>query len=454
MKFSSWLKGIRLPRPPAAAPPVELPAPDVVYLPLRQHRGAMTEPQVEPGQTVKMGQVVGFSEEFESATVQATVSGTVKSIKDVSDPAGELVPTVVIENDGADAWLDELAVMEAPFSEAPVVSKTRPTRLLKRLRAAGLVRAQVQGRPLHVELTPPLAPQSYLYMTGIPVMRPIDTLIIKAVDNDPPVSPNLSCLGMANQELEIGIAALARICGAEHVVLALPAGADNAALAAMAQANEWDTAQVSQTHYPYTTDNLVVQSLTGREVPTPYGEPRDVGVVLEPLITALDVGQVLTTGRPVLERIFTVAGEVSKPQTFKVRLGTPIGEVLAAAGGPSQAGKILVGGPMMGLAQYDPSAPVTRESDGVFVQSARNVEHFADHPCIHCGRCVAACPVNLLPSELGKLCEYQHFEDAAEQDLLSCIECGCCAYVCPARRPMVHFLRHGKHEILAGRMGA
>ncbi len=452
MKFSSWFKGIRLPRPPAAAPPVELPAPEVVYIPLRQHRGAQAQPTVEPGQPVQMGQVVGASEDFESTTVQATVSGTVKTIKDVSDPAGEPVPTVVIANDGADAWLDELAEAGAPFSEAAAVVKTRPTRLLKRIREAGLVRAEVQGRPLHVELTPPLAPQSYLYMTGIPVMRPIDTLIIKAVDNDPPVSPNLACLGMADSQLEIGISALARISGAERVVLALPAGADSAALMAMAAANEWETAQISQTHYPYTTVNLVVHSLTGREVPTPYGEPRDVGVVIEPLITARDVGQVLTSGRPVVERIFSVAGEVNRPQTFQVRLGTPIGEVLAAAGGPSEAGKVLVGGPMMGLAQFDPSAPVTRETEGVFVQSARNVEHFADQPCIHCGRCVAACPVNLLPSELGKLCEYQQFEDAAECDLLSCIECGCCAYVCPARRPMVHFLRHGKHEILAGRM--
>jgi electron transport complex protein RnfC len=435
-----------------AAPPVEMPAPEKVFLPLRQHRGAVAEPRVEPGQAVKMGQVVGASEEFESATVHATVSGKVEAIKQVSDPAGQLVPTVVIASDGADAWAAELAELEAPFNSAAAVTQTRPSRLLKRLRESGLVRAAVQGRPLHVELSPPMAPQSYLYMTGIPVMRPLDTLIIKAVDNDPPVSPNLACLSLAGMQLEMGVAALARISGARRVILALPAGADSSGLLALARANQWEAVAVSQTHYPYTLDNLLVLRLTGREVPSPYGEPRDVGVVVEPLITALDVGQVLASGRPVLERLFSVSGQVNKPQTFRVRLGTPIGQVLQAAGGPSKAGKIIVGGPMMGLAQYDPHAPVTRETEGVFVQAPASVQHFTDQPCIHCGRCVSVCPVNLVPSDLGKLCEFQHFEAAAEKDLLSCIECGCCAYVCPSRRPMVHYLRHGKSEVLARRM--
>ncbi|MCF8031467.1 MAG: RnfABCDGE type electron transport complex subunit C [Desulfarculaceae bacterium] len=453
MKLSSCLKGIRLPRPPAAADPQPLPAPEKVYLPLRQHQGAVAEPKVEPGDQVMMGQVVGASEDFESATVQATVSGTVEAIVQMPDPSGGMVPTVVIANDGADAWIDEPAATEAALASPEEVGATRPSRLLRRVREAGLVRAQVQGRPLHVDLSPPMAPQSYLYMTGIPVVRPIDTLIIKAVDPDPPVCPNASLLGEAGDELAVGVAALARISGASRIILALPSGADASALKAMAAQYEWETASVCQTSYPFAIDHLMVNSLTGREVPTPYGEPRDVGVSVQPLSTALDVGSVLLTGRPVVERVFSVTGEVKKPGVFRVRLGTPIGEVLdAAGGGPSQAGKVVVGGPMMGLAIYDLGTPVTRETQGVFVQSAPQVQHFADHPCIHCGRCVAVCPVNLIPSDLGKLCEFRMYEDAAEQDLMNCIECGCCAFVCPAQRPMVHFLRHGKTEVLAGRM--
>ncbi|MCB2226615.1 MAG: RnfABCDGE type electron transport complex subunit C [Desulfarculaceae bacterium] len=442
-----------MPRPPAAAPPQPLPAPAKVYLPMRQHQGAVAQPKVEPGDKVTMGQVIGASDDFEAANVQATVSGTVEAIIEMPDPSGGMVPTVVIANDGADAWSEELASPENALASLEEVGLTRPSRLLKRVREAGLVRSQVQGRPLHVDLSPPMAPQSYLYMTGIPVVRPIDTLIVKAVDPDPPVCPNASLLGEAGDTLAVGVAALARISGAKRVILALPSGVDASALSALAKQREWETASVSQTKYPFANDHLMVLSLTGREVPTPYGEPRDVGVTVQPLSTALDVGSVLLSGRPVMERVFSVAGEVKNPGVFKVRLGTPIGEVLqAAGGGPSQAGKVVVGGPMMGLAIYDLGTPVTRETQGVFVQSGPKVRHYADHPCIHCGRCVAVCPVNLIPSELGKLCEFRMYEEAAEQNLMNCIECGCCAYVCPAQRPMVHFLRHGKTEVMAGRM--
>ena len=368
-------------------------------------------------------------------------------------PRGTRCPPWSSPTTWADAWADELASPEEVLAGLEQVGQTRPSRLLKRVREAGLVRAQVQGRPLHVDLSPPMAPQSYLYMTGIPVVRPIDTLIVKAVDPDPPVCPNQALLGEAGDELAVGVAALARISGARRVILALPCGVDAPALKALAAQYEWETTTVSQTRYPFASDNLMVLSLTGREVPTPYGEPRDVGVMVQPLATALDVGRVMLGGRPIIDRVFSVAGEVKKPGTYRVRLGTPIGEVLeAAGGGPSRAGKVVVGGPMMGLAIYDLNTPVTRETEGVFVQSAPSVRHFADHPCIHCGRCVAVCPVNLIPSELGKLCEFRLYEDAAEQDLLNCIECGCCAFVCPAQRPMVHFLRHGKTEVLAGRM--
>jgi len=290
-------------------------------------------------------------------------------------------------------------------------------------------------------------------MTGIPVVRPIDTLIIRAVDADPPVSPNQSCLLEIPPELELGVAALVRIAGAQRVVIAVPAGQPCEALAALAASHEWEMVKVNPSQYPAAHRNLLVHSITGRVVPTPYGEPRDVGVVVQPLITAVDVGRVLITGRPPMDRIFSVAGDVAQPQTFRVRLGTPIAQVIEAAGGlPANPGKVILGGPMLGYAHFDLNTPVTKETCGAFVQSAEHIQAFRNEPCIHCGRCVQACPVNLVPAELSKLCEFQQFDDAADRDLLHCIECGCCAYVCPARRPMVHLLRYGKSEVLAERM--
>ena len=453
MSLMEWFRGLHQPSPPVPQAPSPLDPGEKVFLPLRQHRGSVCEALVKAGDKVAMGQLIGGSQDFESAAVHASVSGTVEEIKETYDPGGQKVPTVVIRNDGADTWVDQdeskLAVLESPDQ----VAKTRPTRLIKRVRDAGLVQAGLLGLPLHVALSPPMAPRSYLFMTGIPVVRPIDTLIIRAVDPDPPVCPNLARLAQTGPELELGIAALARISGAEHVIIALPPGGADSPLAELARSRNWRVVTVKGTHYPYAIDGLLTRALTGRDVPTPYGEPRDVGVVIESLLTTLDVGRVLLSGRPTLERVFTVAGDVAKPAAFTVRLGTPLSRVIEAAGGlGAQAGKVILGGPMLGYAHFDLQTPVTKETDGVFVQAADKISFFENQPCIHCGRCVGSCPVGLIPAELGKLCEYRQFEQASELDLFHCIECGCCAYVCPARRPLVHLFRLGKSEVLAKRM--
>jgi electron transport complex protein RnfC len=450
MNFLKRFKGIRTARPPEATQPVELPAPEKLYLPLRQHRGTVCEPRVEVGQEVLMGQVVGASSEFEAATVRSSVSGKVEGMVNLPDPSGTPVATIVVANDGRDAWQEEDTFPVQPDIEA--LSTTRPSRLLRSIREAGLVRASLQGLPLHVDLSPPMAPRSYLFMSGIPVVQQVDTLIINCLDMDPPICPNQAALTQLGPELEVGVAVLARTSGATRVVLATAAGKTPPELRQIASAREWEVASVPANHYPFAGDNLLIHSLTGREVPTPYGEPRDVGVVIEPLLTCLDVGALFTTGRPTLSRVFSVAGDVANPQTFRVRLGTPVGAVLKAAGGPNgEMGKAILGGPMVGYAHFDLNTPVTKETEGLFVQNSAHLQRYGDRACIHCGRCVAACPVNLVPAELGKLCEFKRFEEAVESNLFNCIECGVCAYVCPARRPMVHFMRHGKHEVLAAR---
>jgi electron transport complex protein RnfC len=396
---------------------------------------------------------VGESKDPASALVHASISGTVEEITETTNPAGQPVAAVSIKSDQQDAWLESAQGSETALLSLDEVGKASREELLGRVQEGGIVRSLTMGLPLHLDLSPPSSPRSYMHMTAAPVVRPIDTLIIKAVDFDPPVAPNQACLAGDTSELELGVTALTRITGADRVILALPSGGSSDQLTETAEKNGWELAKVNAGHYPYGLNNLVIHSLLGREVATPYGDPRDVGVVIQPLLTALDVGRVLGSGRPVTERVFSVCGDVGQPQTFRVRLGTPVAEVIDAAGGLSDdPGKVILGGPMMGYAHFDLNTPVTKETSGVFVQAAANVQTFSNHPCIHCGRCMQACPVRLEPGELGKLCEFGQYDLAAERNLFHCIECGVCAYVCPAKRPMVQLLRLGKSEVLAGRM--
>lgn len=445
MLFGKVGRGIRLSLP-ALSPPSDLKPPKRVVIPMRQHQGETCQAVVEPGQTVQMGQVVGSSAEAACAPVRASVSGTVAELIETLDPEGLPVQAVVIKNDGREAWAEAEQGALAPLTDPEALAGIEPSEIIKAIRIAGLVRPGAASLPLNADMEPPAADS--------PAPPPVDTLIINAVDPDPPVVPNQSLLLKdPGPEAEMGISALARASGAAKVILVLPQGQTGAGLAELAGKCKWEIARIKADHFPYATDNLLIHSLTGRQVPTPEGLPRDVGVVIAPLTTAMEVGRVLLTGRPVVNRLFSVCGDVKNPQTFRVRLGTPIKEVIEAAGGfAGEPGKVVLNGPMLGHALFDLDIPVTKETSGVFVQAAGQVASFEDHPCIHCGRCLQACPVHLIPAELSKLCEYGDFEQAVEKDLFHCIECGCCAYVCPAKRPMVQLLQFGKSEILAKRM--
>lgn len=437
MKFQQMFKGIRC-RPPSVSSPTELPPPDKVLISMDQHPGRVCDPSVEPGHKVKAGQAVGIDRETHQPAVFATIDGTVESIVKTYDTKGKKVAAVAIKADGPSQSALPLEVGLPVIEDSGALAEVKQDALLDGLDSAGLY------------LTPSCGPRPYVTMNGVEMIRGIKHLIIKCVDMDPPVAPNHACLLMPTTQMELGIAALAHASLAQQVLIAVPAGGSSAELSEMARRNGWNLVQVNVGHFPYCQDNFLINNLTGKTVTLPDGDPRDMGVVIHNLRAALEVGQVLMSGLPQLDHIVTVAGDDIAPQSFKVRLGTPIGQLVEAAGGLKEnPGKVLLGGPMMGYAQFDLNAPVTKQTDGIYIQSAENMRSPSSHPCINCGRCVDVCPSNLLPGELSKLCEFADYETAAERDLFNCMECGCCAYVCPAQRPIVQLIRLGKSEILA-----
>ena len=198
--------------------------------------------------------------------------------------------------------------------------------------------------------------------------------------------------------------------------------------------------------YPQGAEKQLIKAILDREVPS-GGLPFDVGVVVQNVGTAAAVFEAVARGKPLIERIVTVTGAgVKEPRNLRVRIGTPFADVIAYCGGfTSEDGerKIVMGGPMMGLAQYSLDVPVVKGTSGILVMQG-SVRAGRETPCIKCGRCVAICPMYLMPNRISDYAELDKFDQCNEYGVKDCIECGACAYVCDVKRPIVHLVKYAK----------
>ncbi len=201
--------------------------------------------------------------------------------------------------------------------------------------------------------------------------------------------------------------------------------------------------------YPQGGEKQLVKALINREVPS-GGIPIDVGIV------AFNIGSVYATyeaiqkNKPLFERVLTVTGKsVRYPSNYRVRIGTPISEVIEATGGmPDDTGKIINGGPMMGKAINSVDIPVIKGSSGILLMTEEDAIRRPVYACIRCGKCIAACPQGLEPYLLMTLAERSMFERLEKSGVTDCMECGSCSYTCPANRPILDYIRFGKTSVL------
>ena len=86
----------------------------------------------------------------------------------------------------------------------------------------------------------------------------------------------------------------------------------------------------------------------------------------------------------------------------------------------------------MGMCAFDPDTPLGKTNNAVLLFS--EAPKYEPTACIRCGRCVRACSMNLMPTEL------EHAYDTRNTELLKklrvdlCMNCGACSFICPARR--------------------
>lgn len=425
-------------------PVEEMPPPKLLYVPLKQHLGHPCTCKTAVGDTVKIGQVIGESADPDSAPVHAPVSGKVVAVENHPDPQGRMIATVTIENDGADAWL------EAQKDDPEFMSR-KISAMIKSVRQSGCV-LPVSGRPALSMLAPPERPKSYIFLVGIPVIKPINLLVVNAIDPEPTMAARHRRLVESSGELGLAIDLAKKVVGAKNAVLAFDDNVSGNSQAARDAAGEVARSFPVKNRYPVARPELLTTAVTGQEVPWPDGEPRDLGVLVLDIESVWGIYQAIRKGRPQIDRIVSVVGPELTPRNLLVRIGTPLQDVAAYAGGSfEKASKIVVGGLMDGNAQYSPLTPITKETSSICVLGDNDLVCFDEHLCIKCGRCIKVCPMKILPNVITNFCEFGHFAEAADVELFNCIECGCCAYVCPAKRPLVHYIKHGKAEVTAMR---
>lgn len=408
-----------------------IPLPEEIILPVSQHLGKEASPQVKKGDEVVPGQLVAKAEGFVSAPVHSSVAGKVMSLGKELTSSGFPKDSIVIKTNGT----SEAQKITLPPLNPDTIT---PDEIRNRVAEAGIVGQGGAAFPTYVKLSPPKD-------------KIIDVVILNGCECEPYLTRDYRFMIERPDDLISGFKLIMKALGVKRGVIGIENNKPEAIkLLSEKVRNEEGLEVVSlKTKYPQGAEKMLIKAVTGKEVP-PGKLPMDVGAVIQNIGTAIAIHDAIVKGEILTTAALTVSGKgIKVPKNLLVPVGTPLQNVIDFCGGVTEdAVKIVVGGPMMGVAQFDLQAPVMKATSGILVLTKEEVAENPETPCLRCGQCVGACPLNLVPTKLARYSQLNKYEEAENADVTVCMECGTCAYTCPANIPLVQWIRLGKQKVL------
>ncbi|MDD7387795.1 MAG: electron transport complex subunit RsxC [Firmicutes bacterium] len=408
---------------------LDFPEPDVLVIPMSQHIGAPCKPLVRKGDTVTMGQKIGDNQGL-CVPVHASVSGTVKAVEMRAHANGTTMMSVVIEND----HLDILCADIKPRTQAEVDALTAEE-LMGVIREAGIVGMGGATFPTHVKLS-----------SGI---GKVDTIIVNVSECEPYIVADDRLCQEMPEKVVSGLKIVMKILGLRQAHIAIEDNKPTAAkmLRRVIDPADGITVDVLPARYPQGAEKQLIYAITGREVPS-GGLPAAVGCAVFNAATCKAIHDAVYDGMPLIRRVVTVSGDiVMEPKNLLVPIGTSFNALMEAVGHSENPYKVLSGGPMMGITQYDLNVPTTKGTNAITILGRKNKYSVEDPHCIRCGKCVDVCPMKLMPVLMYKASQSGNVDEMKAVHIMDCIECGCCAYTCPASVPLVLGFRAGKQTL-------
>ena len=426
-RLSTFRHGVHPPELKGAtdALPIErIPFVEEYVLPLSQHTGAPSQPVVRAGQRVCRGQLIGEPAGFVSTALHAPVTGRVAAIEPRLHPNGKTLPAIVIETDPYDS-------QRLPESPPLDPMSLTAAEMVERVQLAGLVGLGGAAFPSHVKFQ-------------VPEGKRVERVVINGCECEPYLTCDHRIMVEQPAAVVRGTEIIRDRVGARRATIGVEENKPDAIAALRAASADIEVVPL-RVKYPQGAEKMLVDALFHREIPE-GGLPLDLEILVNNVGTTAALADLFERGIPLIERVVTVTGPaLARPRNLLVPLGTPLRAAIEHCGGLSQdIRQVVLGGPMMGLAQKSLDVPVIKGTSGILCLDRATSVAFQEFPCIRCGRCVEACPLFLNPTRLAQLARAERPDELEAHHLMSCFECAACSYTCPSRIPLVQWMRFGK----------